>query len=153
MATDPIGWQPLWDPSIQPSTVTTIDAVTYSAAWEGCGTLLLPSITRLGNVVEIQQPIDAICFDPFGGYVQYDLGRFPPGQYSVHVVPCQHVFFPPCYPGEPPPDVTFSVIAAGAQGIPALDGFALATCCAGLMLIGMLRAARRSQVRVRPRQK
>ena len=117
-----------------------MDSIVYSALWDGCGSLLVPSINRQGSVIEITQPIDAICGIPIGGGVRYDLGRFPPGDYTVHVVPCQHIFYPPCYPGVPPPDVAFSVTLATGQPVPMFDTFGVALCCVGFALIGMLRA-------------
>jgi hypothetical protein len=153
MVTESNGWQPLSDPSVEPATATTNDSITYIVGWDGCGSLLEPSIARHGSLIEIRQPINAFCGIPIGGYVHYDLGRFPPGHYTVHIAPCEQIYpDTPCYPGDSPPDVAFSVISAGALGIPALDGFATATCCAGLMLIGMLRAARGSRVHARRRR-
>jgi hypothetical protein len=131
-------WIPFSGPYVEPSSPTTGESVNYFVPWDGCGSLWEPTITRVGDLIEILQPINAFCGIPLGGVVHYDLGRFPPGNYRVHIEPCQLIYLgDQCYPGSPPPDVTFSVAGISAQAIPSIGYFAALICAIAVLLMGL----------------
>lgn len=132
---------PLFDPYVEPADPTAADPVTYFAWWDGCGNLRAPSIAQNGNIIEISQPIEIICAIPVGGgLVHYDLGRFAPGNYRVHVRICSY-FYGECLPSESPPDVPFSVGGALARPVP-LGTRAIAVLGIGVLLVGAFRCFR-----------
>ncbi|HET7924000.1 MAG TPA: hypothetical protein VFL30_03830 [Rhodanobacteraceae bacterium] len=132
-------WMPLFDPYVEPVHAMQADPIVYFVWWNGCGHLRDPTITQSGNVIEIRQQIEAICGVPIGGgLIHYELGRFPPGDYVVHMVPCEYLAATVCLPGSSPLDVNFTVAAIAARPLPALGAFASAVFAVSALLSGIL---------------